>query len=131
VDAVNLQPNRDNRFFIARITQVEFASVLARRVREGRSTKTDQMAALDLFGYDTAVRLRKVEIDSALCESAAYLADAHALRAYDSVQLACALRANQALRATQRAGVIFLSADKRLLQAAQNAGLPIDNPEDH
>jgi uncharacterized protein len=121
----------DNYIFIARITQVEIASAFSRRTLDKKMTARDHRAALDLFAFHMVIRFKKVEIDIALCANAARLADMYALRAYDSVQLACALRANQALRVAQRSNLTFLSADMRLLQGAQNEGLPVDNPDDH
>lgn len=54
----------------------------------------------------------------------------HPLKAYDAVQLAVALRQNQALALVERS-LIFVSGDKTLLSAAQAEGLATDNPFGH
>jgi predicted nucleic acid-binding protein len=50
------------------------------------------------------------------------------LRAYDAIQLASAMVANQALDTVQLAGLIFVSADDRLNTVAAAEGLAVDNP---
>ena len=55
----------------------------------------------------------------------------HTLRAYDAVQLASALVANRQIIQAGLPSPIFVSADKRLLNAAQVEGLQIDDPNSH
>ena len=59
------------------------------------------------------------------------LLERHPLRAYDAVQLAAALEARRTLQAVGSAAPIFLSADNRLLLAAQAEGFVTDNPNSH
>jgi len=59
------------------------------------------------------------------------LLEHHPLRAYDAVQLASALQANDALQAANLPALTFLAADVQLLTAAQAEGLTTDNPNDH
>lgn len=59
------------------------------------------------------------------------LLERHVLRAYDAVQLASALIVHHALIAAAMPPLTVLSADTRLLAAAQAEGLLIDNPNDH
>lgn len=124
-------PAQNHRLFIARLAHVELASALARRVREGLLTATDQTAALSLFLYHQAKRLRVVEITGAVCARAATLASSRALRAYDSVQLACAIESHQGLLNVGTNGLTFVGADSHLLRAAQDEGLQTENPESH
>ena len=49
----------------------------------------------------------------------------------DAVQLAAGLTLNAILLQTQRPPLTFLSADVHLIQAAQNEGLTVDNPNLH
>lgn len=53
------------------------------------------------------------------------------LRAYDAVQLASALRVQFLLTLMPETKLIFVSADNRLLDIAQSAGLAIDNPNNY
>jgi predicted nucleic acid-binding protein len=59
------------------------------------------------------------------------LLERHPLRAYDAIQLASALIANDALLTAGFAPLIVLAADDRLLDAAQAEGLMTDNPNAH
>lgn len=124
-------PALSHRLFISRLTQVELASALARRAREKTLSPADQTAAMGLFLYHQARHLRVVEITGAVCGRASVLAQTRALRAYDSVQLACALESHHALLSVGGDGLTFVSADTHLLKAAQDEELPIDNPEEH
>ena len=51
------------------------------------------------------------------------------LRGYDAVQLAVALTVNLTLASRQFTPLIFVCADRDLLTAASNEGLPIENPD--
>jgi uncharacterized protein len=53
------------------------------------------------------------------------------LRAYDAVQLATAMVVNQSLAAHGLPPLYFVSADDRLITAAQAEGLTTDNPNSH
>lgn len=51
------------------------------------------------------------------------------LRAYDAIQLALAIHANDLLK-ENTLSLIFVTGDKTLLQAAQSEGLATDDPHD-
>lgn len=124
-------PVHRHRLLVVRVTHVEIASALARRAREGTLSAAGQSTALKLFAYHLSQRLGVVEVDAALCEQAALLAHRQSLRAYDSLQLARAMKANTLLMSVGAGGLTFLSADARLLKAAEAEGLSVDNPEGH
>ena len=52
-------------------------------------------------------------------------------RTYNAMQLAAALSLKTTLNQSQLPAPIFLTADKKLLTIAQQAGLPCDNPNNH
>lgn len=54
----------------------------------------------------------------------------HDLRAFDALQLACALQARATL-ATINVPLVFVSADIRLLSVAAQEGFETDNPNAH
>ena len=62
---------------------------------------------------------------------AATLCRTHLLRAYDAVQLACALTWRDDALATGQLAPIFVCADHALLGAAALEGLAIENPNLH
>jgi predicted nucleic acid-binding protein len=124
-------PAQRHRLLVVRVTHVEIASALARRAREGTLSTSGQSIALRLLAYHLSRRLGVVEVDAALCEQAATLANRQSLRAYDSLQLAGAIKANTLLTSVGAGSLTFLSADVRLLKAAEAEGLSVDNPENH
>ncbi|MGO9597042.1 MAG: type II toxin-antitoxin system VapC family toxin [Isosphaeraceae bacterium] len=72
-----------------------------------------------------------IEITPALFNKAMQLANTHALRAYDAVQLAAALEINQKEQGAGFAPVTLISADQALNDAATVEGLPVDDPNLH
>ncbi|GIV05843.1 MAG: hypothetical protein KatS3mg016_1418 [Fimbriimonadales bacterium] len=56
------------------------------------------------------------------------LARRHFLRAYDAVHLASALTVHSVLASLEGYALVFVSADQRLLQCAQQEGLSVENP---
>lgn len=114
--------------FTSRLTMVEVRSVLARRKREVSITTQDHNDALGAFVEDCLAQYRFIEVDLPIVDLASDLLERHPLRAYDAVQLASALRINHVLEAADLMLPTFLSADDRLLTAAQAEGLSTDNP---
>ena len=72
-----------------------------------------------------------VEVTAALLTSATDLAEKHALRGYDAVQLAAAIEANGERLKHNLAPLMLVTADKELLGAATTEGLATDDPNNH
>lgn len=70
-------------------------------------------------------------IDQDIIQRAVDVIRRHTLRGYDAVQLACGLTLNDMLIAAAENPLIFVSADKSLLTAAQAEGLQTDDPNAH
>ncbi len=125
------RPKSLNRVYIAEIALVEVISALTRRHR-GRTIRTaDFTKVSNHFRRNFTANFFKIETNLSVIEQAAALAEQHALRGYDAVQLASAV--NLHLR-RQKAGLpslVFISADNALNAAAQAEGLQIDNPNNH
>lgn len=115
----------------SKLTMVEVWSALARRRREASISTEHHADALDAFREDSLLRYRFVEFEEPVYELAGQLLESHSLRAYDAVQLASALVAGRALTEADLPLPTFLCSDDRLLVAAQNEGLPADNPAAH
>jgi predicted nucleic acid-binding protein len=103
---------------VSRIAWVEVMSALARRSREQPQdvallAQVRQQVVLDWPRY------LKVELTQTLLELAGDYAEAFALRAYDSVQLASA----QTLHLEMPGQVRFACFDSRLVKAAQVLGI--------
>ena len=119
-------PASGNALFIVRLTEVELTAALARR-RKGQSLSAGQsQTALHQFRLEMVHEYRVVEITAPLINKATALADSHALRAYDAVQLAAALEIH-ALAPT----LTLISADGELNTAATAEGLAVDDPNAH
>ncbi len=117
--------------YIARITAVEVTSAVARR-REGRTiTSKKASSILHRFRQHLAGRYTVIEITPALFNEAMRLANVHALRAYDAVQLSAALEINQKEQDAGFASVTLISADQALDAAAIAEGLTVDDPNLH
>jgi uncharacterized protein len=117
--------------YIARITAVEVTSAVARR-RKGRSLPSKEASSiLRRFRQHLAGRYTIVEITPTLFNDAMRLANTHALRAYDAVQLAAALEINQKEQDAGFAPVTMVSADCPLNAAATIERLAVDDPTTH
>ena len=73
----------------------------------------------------------KIEITPTLLNDAMQIAEKHALRGYDAVQLAAALELRAELKAAVTSNLTFVSADDALNLAASAEGLTMENPNYH
>ena len=104
------------------------ASAVARR-RQGRTLSSKEASSiLHRFRQHLAGRYTVIEITPALFHEAMRLANTHALRAYDAVQLAAAIEINQKEQDAGFAPMTLISADQALNDAAAAEGLLVENP---
>ena len=123
--------NSGNIILLARITRVEVASAIARRLKTGSLTTADAQNALAAFQHDLTNNYFTVEITPVLLSIAMNLATKHALRGYDAVQLAATLEANDERIASGLLPLTLVSADTDLNTAAQAEGLNVENPNNY
>jgi uncharacterized protein len=98
----------------SRLSAVEIASAIARRVREGTLSGADRDRILAAVDRDmTAVLV--VEITAAVLASAQRLLQRHPLRTSDAIQLASCLQLQEHIEDD----VTFVGFDDRLLAAAR------------
>src|SRR5262249_19446465 len=108
-------------------TFVEVPSAVARH-RGGRTITSAQASSfLSRFRKHLAGRYTILEVSPGLLAHATTLANRHELRAYDAVQLAAALELNR----ISQGGIVLVSADKDLNDAAKAEGLPVEDPRLH
>lgn len=103
----------------SRLTFVETRAALASAVRGGRigeSQAGDVRAEFDEIWSDLEI----VEVGDLVVSTAADLADTHALRGYDAVQLASALAIRSA-----KDDVLLITWDDELASAAHDAGVSV------
>jgi predicted nucleic acid-binding protein len=120
-----------NIILLARITRVEVAAAIARRLKGGSISAAGAQNALAAFQHDLTNNYYTVEVTPALLSVAVSLATKHALRGYDAVQLAATLEANDERVANGLAPLTLVSADTELNDAAQAEGLNAENPNNY
>ena len=120
-----------NTIITTQISIVEVFSAFNRRVREGMLGRDDYTALRADFTALCASEYQMLDLSAPVLEQACRLLERYPLRAYDAVQLAAALVANTTLLDAGLPALILLSADDRLLVAAQAEGLAVDNPNAH
>ena len=114
-----LRPSAGDRFYAARITEVEVCAALIRRQR-GKTISTDQTAkGLRRLRRDFSRRFTHIAISEDVIVDALRLAESYGLRGFDAVQLAAALEANDERVANGLPPLTFVSADTELNTAAQ------------
>ena len=125
------RPAAANRIYVARITSVEVISGLTRRKRGGSLNAADASKAIARLRRALAGKVRITEMTAVLIERANGLAEKHALRGYDAVQLAAALEVNDGRLAAGAKALILVSAAEALNAAAIIEGLAVDDPNLH
>lgn len=120
----------EDTIFVAQVTQAEVVSGIARTFREGHLTADAANLARHRVDYHTSVEYNVIGLSARIVQRAEDLLLKYPLRAYDAVQLASALEVRLHLRMT-REPLIFVSADRRLLAAAESEGLVTDDPNSH
>jgi uncharacterized protein len=120
-------PSARHTLIVARITWVETISAFARLKRENTLLETDLDLTIRTFQFDWHTQYQIVEVDAFLTQLAGKLLLNYPLRAYDSIQLAAALKLLPAIRHSSTP-YTFVTADDRLLSAAQAEGLQVCNP---
>lgn len=120
-----------NIVITAKLTVVEVLSAMKRRVREASIAQTDYTNLSNDFLAFIQNDYKIIELTDAVLLESQRLLETYPLRAGDAIQLASALLANALLQSAKLPALIFLASDARLLNAAQNEGLQIDDPQNH
>ncbi|HQU91604.1 MAG TPA: type II toxin-antitoxin system VapC family toxin [Pyrinomonadaceae bacterium] len=123
----DLFQKREDSFYIAELTLVEFTSAVLRRIRPVEAAQR----ILNDFEFHLFSDLIVLDITSDLIQDAQSIVRRHRLRAYDAVQLATAEELDRRERARSLPGVILVSADNEMLETARANGLDTENPNDH
>lgn len=117
--------------YLATITGVEVVAALARKRNGPSILPMDAAAAISQFNDDYANEYRTVGISGDVIARSMKLADAHALRGYDAVQLGAALELNGRRIALGATPLTLVTGDRELITAAVAEGLLTDNPDSH
>lgn len=120
-----------NKVYLVRLTLVEVISAITRKARGTGITTAGAAIAVANFRRDFLNQYAKVDLSPMLIEYAADLAETHALRGYDAVQLAAVLEVNIERAAIGLSAITLISADVALNAAAAAEGLAVDDPNAH
>ncbi len=124
-------PLQGHILFISQAALVEVVTAFCRKayLREISITQRDEF--IDAFRADCENSYIIEPVTDAIYTAAGNLCRFYNLRAYDAVQLTCALSIREEALADQTSSPIFVCADKRLVEFACAEGLVADNPQNH
>jgi predicted nucleic acid-binding protein len=126
------QPALDNLLIISQATLVEAVATFCRKAREQnlqqRIDETERDQIITLFRKDAQRQYVVVPVTSSIYTHAGDLCCTYRLRAYDAVQLACALLVRNKLAELEIQAPVFVCADTELLTIANAEGLSVKNP---
>ncbi|MGI8912797.1 MAG: type II toxin-antitoxin system VapC family toxin [Chloroflexota bacterium] len=113
---------------IARITLVEVAAALFRRVRGGTLSASDAARAIQELGHDLTSQFVIVDLTPTVVAKALILAEQYGLRGYDCVQLASALVVQRERLERGLSPLTLISSDVELNHAARKEHLQVEDP---
>ncbi len=127
------QPSAHHSIVISEAALVEVAASICRMARENppRVDSLTRVRLLARFQQQVRRRYIVVQVNRAVFTRAADLCHHHPLRAYDAVQLACALTRRDDDLANGQPAPILVCADAIILHAAAAEGLAVENPNAH
>jgi predicted nucleic acid-binding protein len=129
-------PAQGHGFYIAQAALAEVVASICRKAREQNMPLEERDITIADFRRDVQNIYSMWLVDTALYTAAGNLCRTHRLRAYDAIQLACALAVREDVFATQPLAAqlneyLFVSADLGLLAIARAEGLSIENPNNY
>jgi len=124
-------PTSGHAIVVAQITPVEIISGLARQMREGQVMPSEMRKLRLLIEHHIRLEYFVTALNPAIIRRAEDLLLRHPLRAYDAVQLASALDSAAQSVMNEESSPVFVSADRRLLAAAEAEGLTIEDPNQY
>ncbi len=125
------RPSAKNRFYSAKITEIEIYSTISRKRKGLTLSRISADKAFRRVRRNFSDNFNRLDLTETIINEAVHLADNHALRGYDAVQLATALITNRRRLSDGLSGLIFVSADNELNNAAQAEGLTVENPNNY
>jgi predicted nucleic acid-binding protein len=124
-----------HEIYVSRITEVEATAAIVRRRKSGSLSASDAALALQQLRSDFLIRFRILDVAAIVSTQACAIAEAHALRGYDAVQLASAIHIYNRLLSLganpSQISFTFISSDNELNSAAQIEGLTVENPNNY
>lgn len=122
---------QEHDLYISQVALVEVVAATCRREREHSVSLGERNTLITTFRQDSRDSYEIWPVTTEIYTFAGDLCRSHRLRAYDAVQLACALAIRVAAIANQAPEPIFVCADLGLLAVATNEGLGVENPNNY
>ncbi len=119
------------QLFVVRVAAVEVVSAIARRRKTGQLSAETASRLIDQVWTEFEEQFNVLEVNPFLATFAMNIADIHGLRAYDAIQLAAAVDANDQRRFFGMSPLTFVSSDHELNEAAHREGLLVEDPNQH
>lgn len=120
-------PVYGHTLYISQIALVEVVAAICKKAREQSITITDRDNFISVFQQDCQNSYGIMPVTTDIYTAAAKLCLIHKLRAYDAVQLACALSLRDDTQKSKAPLPIFTCADNDLLSFASVEGLSTVN----
>jgi predicted nucleic acid-binding protein len=117
--------------FISQASRAEVVAAICRKAHSEEISVIERDKFISKFRIDCERMYGVERVTNAIYASAGDLCRSYRLRAYDAIQLACALSVHKKSLAKQAPPPVFVCADKRLVEFACAEGLAADNPENH
>ncbi len=124
-------PTRGHYLNISQAALVEVVATTCRKTREQSITIAERDMLINAFRQDSQNIYSIQIVNKAVYTSAGDLCRSHRLRAYDAVQLVCALRLREKALANRAPAPIFVCADNNLIEIAIAEGLSVENPNNY
>ena len=133
-----MMPSRDiggskqgHDLYISQAALIEVQATLCRKARTGVMTNAERDTLIDSFKRHIRRQYKVVRVTNAIYNSAGDLCHTYKLRAYDAVQLACALAVRDNAIINNKPSPIFICADNDLLSMASAQNLSVENPNNY
>lgn len=114
--------------FISQAALAEVVAAICQKERQGVIARDERNALIALFRTTRQKTYNTVRVTNAIYQAAGDLCANHRLRAYDAIQLACALTVRDN---DPDIDLIFVCADNALLAVATAEGLITENPNNY
>lgn len=124
-------PAQGHTLFLSQVALVEVVAAICRKASEQGIAETERDQLIRRFRRDVRNDYDFWRVTTAVYTAAGDLCRSYRLRAYDAIQLACALGLRERALAHHFPVPIFMCADHNLLAIAREAGLEIENPNQY
>ena len=126
------EPVTGHKIVLAQTTLVEAIATICRKARDPnpalRITEKERERLIKLFRQDASKQYHVIPVTTSFYTKAGNLCRFHQLRAYDAMQLICAIVVRNRLIRSSQPAPIFVSADDKLLDIARTEGFAVENP---